>query len=76
MAILDLDLSPSALARRSHRRGWLARFMAAVHDSRMRSARAELVRHRHLLPAELERAGDALNRRSEDQLPFRRPSSL
>jgi hypothetical protein len=72
MATLGLDLSPSALARRSRRRAWFARFMAAVHDSRMRSARSELARHRHLLPAELERAGDTLDARSEDQLPFRR----
>jgi hypothetical protein len=72
MATLGLDLTPSALARRSRRRSWLARFMAALYDSRMRSARAELARHRHLLPAELERAGDRLDSRSEDQLPFRR----
>ena len=73
MATLGLDLTPSALARRSRRRrSWLARFIAAVHESRMRSARAELARHRHLLPAEFERAGDLLDPRSEDQLPFRR----
>ena len=70
MATLGLDLTPSALARRSRRGHWLARFMAALYDSRMRSARAELARHRHLLPAELERAGDRLDSRSEDQLPF------
>jgi hypothetical protein len=69
MATLGLDLTPSALAHRSPR-SWLARFMAALYDSRMRSARAELARHRHLLPAELERAGDRLDARSEDQLPF------
>ena len=69
MASLGLGLSPSAVARRS-RRGWLSRVFAAVHDSRMRSARAEIARHRHLLPADLERAGDALDARSEDQLPF------
>ena len=72
MATLGLDLSPSALARRSRRHSWWARFMAAVYESRMRSARAELARHRHLLPDELEHAGDALDARSEDQLPFRR----
>jgi len=72
MATLGLDLTPSALARRSPRRGWLARFMTALYDSRMRSARAELARHRHLLPAELERAGDRLDARSEEQLPFGR----
>lgn len=70
MATLGLGLSPSAEARCSRRRGWLIRVFAAVQDSRMRSARAEIARHRHLLPADLERAGDALSARSEDQLPF------
>jgi hypothetical protein len=36
----------------------------------MRSARAEIARHRHLLPAELELAGNRLDARSEHQLPF------
>ena len=70
MAILGLDLSPSTVARRSRRRGWLKRVFAAVEDSRLRTARREIARHRHLLPAELERAGDTLDWRSEDQLPF------
>jgi len=72
MSAFSLDLSPPVVARRVHRSSWLARAIAAVEDSRMRSARAELVRHRHLLPGELERAGDRLAARSEDQLPFLR----
>lgn len=72
MATLCLDLSPSEVACRSRRRGWLARLLAAVQESRRRSARAELARHRHLLPADLERVGDRLDARSEDQLPFLR----
>ena len=70
MSTLSLHLSPSALARRSRRRGWLARFIAAVQESRMRTARAEIARHRHLLPAEFEVAGSRLDARSEPQLPF------
>ena len=70
MSAFSLDLSSPVVTRRVRRRGWLARFITAVEDSRMRSARATLARHRHLLPAELERAGDRLNARSEDQLPF------
>ena len=70
MSTLNLHLSPSAVARRSRRVSWLARFIAAVQDSRMRSARAEIARHRHLLPAEFELAGNRLDSRSEDQLPF------
>lgn len=72
MATLGLDLSSSMVARRSRRRGWLTRLLAAVQESRMRTARAEIARHRHLLPSELERAGDTLAPRSEDQLPFGR----
>ncbi len=70
MSTLSLELSPSAIARRSRRQGWLARFLAAVQASRMRTARAELARHRHLLPAELELAGNRLDARSEHLLPF------
>ena len=46
------------------------RALAAIHASRMRKAREEIARHRHLLPADFELAGDTLNERSEDQLPF------
>jgi len=70
MSALSLHLSPSAVARRSRRRGWLARFIAAVQESRMRTARAEIARHRHLLPAEFELAGNRLDARSEQQLPY------
>lgn len=69
MSTLSLHLSPSAVARRS-RRSWFARFIVALQESRMRTARAELARHRHLLPAEFELAGNRLNARNEDQLPF------
>jgi hypothetical protein len=72
MSAFSLDLSPPVVTRRVRRRGWLARVIAAVEDSRMRSARAALARHRHLLPGELERAGDRLDARSEDRLPFGR----
>jgi hypothetical protein len=69
MSTLSLHLSPSAVARRS-RHGWFARFITAVQESRMRSARAEIARHRHLLPSEFELAGDLLDGRSDHQLPF------
>jgi hypothetical protein len=70
MSTLSLELSPSAIARRSSRRSWLARFLALVQESRMRTARAEIARYRHLLPAEFELAGNRLDARSEHQLPF------
>lgn len=69
MSTLSLHLSPSAVARRS-RGGWLTRFLALVQESRMRTARAEIARHRHLLPVEFELAGHRLDERSEHQLPF------
>jgi hypothetical protein len=71
MSALSLELSPSAIARRrSRRRSWLARFFALVQESRLRTARAEIARHRHLLPVELELAASRLDARSEDRLPF------
>jgi hypothetical protein len=70
MSILRLELSPSTIARRARGKTWFWRFVAALHESRMRRARDEIARHRHLLPADLELAGDTLNGRSEDQLPF------
>jgi hypothetical protein len=70
MSTLSLHSSPSAVARRSRPGGWLARFIAALQESRMRTARAEIARHRHLLPAEFELAGAGLDRRNEDRLPF------
>jgi hypothetical protein len=70
MSTLSLELSPSAIARRSSRRSRLARFFALVQESRLRSARAEIARYRHLLPVELELAGNRLDARSEHQLPF------
>ena len=40
-------------------------------ESRMRTVEREIGgRYRHLLPHELEQAGDRLSRRSEDTLPF------
>ena len=71
MSSLSLGLHhPSAPARRSRRRGWLARLIAMVQDARMRTARAEIARHRHLLPADFELAGDRLDACSEHHLPF------
>jgi hypothetical protein len=72
MSTLSLHLSPSAVARRANRKGWLARFFAALQESRMRTAREVIAQHRHLLPTELQRAGDKLDGRNEDLLPFTR----
>jgi hypothetical protein len=70
MSIATLELSPSTIARRSRGKNWFWRFVAALHDARMRRAREVIAQHRHLLPSDLELAGDTLVARSEDQLPF------
>jgi hypothetical protein len=62
MTTLSLDRTPavhrpSAVARRARRRSWFARFLAALYESRMRAARIEIARHRHLLPAGFELPG-------------------
>jgi hypothetical protein len=72
MSILSLHLSPSAVARRANRKSWFARLYAALQESRMRTARDVIAQHRHLLPTDLERAGDKLNARNEDLLSVRR----
>ncbi|HEY2137289.1 MAG TPA: hypothetical protein VGH49_15465 [Xanthobacteraceae bacterium] len=38
----------------------------------MRTAREVIAQHRHLLPADFERAANSLDARSEDRLPFMR----
>jgi hypothetical protein len=53
-------------------KGLFARLLDALIESRMRRARDEIARHRHLLPPELEQAGWKLSERSEDSLPFMR----
>ena len=72
MSVLSLELSPSVVARRARGGGWFWRFLAALHKARMQRAREVVAQHRHLLPSDLELAGDMLNARSEDQLPFGR----
>ena len=70
MSALSLDLSPSEVARRSRRKSWFVRLFAALQESRMRRAREVIAQHRHLLPHDLEKAGNRLVPRAEDQLPF------
>jgi len=70
MSTISLELSPSTIARRARGKNWFWRFVAAVHEARMRRAREVIAQHRQFLPPDLELAGDKLNARSEDQLPF------
>src|SRR5712691_9214599 len=48
------------------RKGWFRRFIDTVLEARMRQALREIERHNHLMPDELERAGDKLSERNED----------
>jgi hypothetical protein len=57
-------------AQQPARKKWLARLLDAIVATQMRRAEREVRRHRHLLPHELELAGDKLSDRNEDQLPF------
>jgi hypothetical protein len=56
--------------RAAKRKGLFARFYQALQEARMREARREIARYRHLMPDELERAAYRLDCRSEDSLPF------
>lgn len=51
-------------------KGRLARFWEAFVESRMRHAKREIALYYHLLPEELDRAGQRLTGRSEKNLPF------
>ena len=42
--------SSRAKAEKSYRKSWLARFVDATIESRMRSAAREIERHKHFLP--------------------------
>jgi hypothetical protein len=49
-----------------------ARIYSAFVEARMRQAEREIARHQHLLPGQLQRAGERLAPRSEKDLPFAR----
>jgi hypothetical protein len=62
--------SAEAAPAKPARKGWFARFIAALQESRMRQARREIAYYRHLLPPEMEWAGNKITYKNEDQLPF------
>jgi hypothetical protein len=67
MTTFSLDRTPSALAPRARRPGWFARFIAAVQESRMRSAQAVIARYRGFMP--VDRSGAAPTARNADPPP-------
>ena len=62
--------APAVPAAAPKRKSFLARFYDAFVQSQMRKVERELRMHRHLLPADFEFAGNKLNSKSEDSLPF------
>ena len=52
------------------RKGIFARVWAAFIASRIAQAEREIALHRHLLPLQLQEAGDRVSGRSEKDLPF------
>ncbi len=53
------------------RKGFFARLLDALIEARMRQAHREISHHYwHLLPEELEKAGNRMCARNEDNLPF------
>lgn len=53
-------------------KGLFARAWAAFVEARMRQAEREIAMHRHLLPGQLQAAGERLAPRTEKELPFGR----
>ena len=52
------------------RKGFWARVYDAFLQAQMRRAMREIKLYQHLLPAELEVAGNKITYKTEDQLPF------
>ena len=61
--------APSRKAEASQK-SVLTRLWAAFIESRVRQDEREIALHRHLLPSQLEQAGDRVTARSEKNLPF------
>jgi hypothetical protein len=69
MSILALH-APVGRAEAPPRKGFFARIIETIQRSREIEAERIIAQHRHLLPQELERAGNCLSARNEDSLPF------
>lgn len=52
------------------RRGWFARFMEALYESRRQQALREIQRHSHLLPYTLDERGAQLVRTGSNDTPL------
>ena len=63
MTTFSLDRAPPEVAPRTRGPSWFARIIAAVQESRMRSAQAVIARYRGFMPIPTERWGDDTPRR-------------
>jgi hypothetical protein len=70
MAIITRGAAPPVTGAAGPGPNLFMRFLNSLAEAQMRHAVREIARHSHLLPHELEDAGDSLDSRSEDKLPF------
>ncbi len=54
----------------SSRKGWFARFMDALAETRIQQAHREIMRHAHLLPYSLDERGNRLVKTGAKDMPF------
>lgn len=62
----------AATAAPAEAKGFWTRIYDAFVEAQMRRAMREIKMYQHLLPADLEVAGNKISYRTEDQLPFGR----
>ena len=72
MTTISLDRTPSVVAPRTRRPGWFARFMAAMQESRMRSAQAVIARYRGFMPVDRDAADNRHDAHAGDRPPLAR----
>ena len=70
MATITYGTATPSAAAAPKRKSFFARVMDALMEARFRQAEREIARFRHLMPDELEQAGNRLSARNEDALPF------
>ena len=71
MAVITYGSAAPRVQAPARHESWLMRLFNSFAEARMKEAYREIVRHRHLLPRELEEAALArIGERTEDELPF------
>jgi hypothetical protein len=71
MVAVTYDVARVCAARTAApRKGWFARFMAALIEARMQEARREIRFHTGLLPYSLDERGNRLVKTGVNEMPF------